>query len=118
MPARSKARALLGVALLLAALLHTWRFRHHLTDDAFISFRYLANFFAGHGLVYNPGERVWGYTNFLWTVLLAPLVAAGADPVVYAQALGLTASFLLLALVLAGGTAGRPSARSWNPAGA
>src|SRR5262245_38480236 len=81
MPARSKARALLGVALLLAALLHTWRFRHHLTDDAFISFRYLANFFAGHGLVYNPGERVWGYTNFLWTVLLAPLVAAGADPV-------------------------------------
>ena len=118
MPARSKARALFGVALLLAALLHTWRFRHHLTDDAFISFRYLANFFAGHGLVYNPGERVWGYTNSLWTAALAPLVAGGADPVVCAQALGLAASFLLLALVLAGARAGLPPARGWNPAGA
>ena len=25
----------------------------------------------GHGLVWNPGEQVEGYTNFLWTVLMA-----------------------------------------------
>jgi hypothetical protein len=40
-------------------------------DDAFISFRYARNLLEGHGLVWNPGERVEGYTNFLWTVMLA-----------------------------------------------
>lgn len=40
-------------------------------DDAYISFRYAENFVAGHGLVFNPGERVEGYTNFAWTMLLA-----------------------------------------------
>nr|MBC8422663.1 hypothetical protein [bacterium] len=34
-------------------------------EDAFISFRYAANLLDGHGLVFNPGERVEGYTNFL-----------------------------------------------------
>ena len=42
-----------------------------LTDDAFISFRYARNLVDGHGLVFNPGERVEGYTNFLWTLELA-----------------------------------------------
>ena len=42
-----------------------------LTDDAFISFRYARNLLEGHGLVFNPGERVEGYTNFLWTLELA-----------------------------------------------
>jgi hypothetical protein len=40
------------------------------SDDAYISFRYARNL-AEHGqLVFNLGERVEGYTNFLWTVLL------------------------------------------------
>jgi len=39
-------------------------------DDAFISFRYARNLAEGHGLVFNPGERVEGYTNFLWTLLM------------------------------------------------
>jgi arabinofuranosyltransferase len=42
-----------------------------LMDDAFISFRYAVNLSHGQGLVFNPGERVEGYTNFLWTVILA-----------------------------------------------
>jgi hypothetical protein len=41
-------------------------------DDAFISFRYARAAAAGNGLTFNPGERVEGYTNFLWTVLLVP----------------------------------------------
>jgi len=40
-------------------------------DDAYISFRYAANFLDGKGLVYNAGERVEGYTNFLWVMLMA-----------------------------------------------
>lgn len=42
-----------------------------IVDDAFISCRYARNLAEGHGLVYNVGERVEGYTNFLWTVLVA-----------------------------------------------
>jgi hypothetical protein len=40
-------------------------------DDAYISFRYAANFLDGKGLVFNAGERVEGYTNFLWVMLMA-----------------------------------------------
>ncbi len=43
---------------------------NHIQDDAFISFRYIKNFIEGHGLVFNIGERVEGYTNFLWTMIL------------------------------------------------
>ena len=63
-------------------------------DDAFISFRYAANLAAGNGLVYNPGERVEGYTNFLWTLLMVIPHLLGIDPVPFAQAIGL-ASFVL-----------------------
>ena len=42
-----------------------------LTDDAFISFRYVRNLLNGHGLVFNVGERVEGYSNFLWVLELA-----------------------------------------------
>ncbi|HEY3874828.1 MAG TPA: hypothetical protein VGM92_05095, partial [Candidatus Kapabacteria bacterium] len=35
-------------------------------DDAFITMRYVKNFVDGNGLVYNIGERVEGYTHFLW----------------------------------------------------
>lgn len=44
-------------------------------DDAYISFRYALNFVQGHGLVFNTGEYVQGYTNFLWTILMALPIA-------------------------------------------
>jgi len=40
-------------------------------DDAYISFRYVWNLVNGHGLVFNQGERVEGYTNFAWVLELA-----------------------------------------------
>jgi len=42
-----------------------------LFDDAMISMRYAWNFAHGSGLVWNPGEYVQGYTNFLMTLLMA-----------------------------------------------
>ena len=50
-----------------------------LIDDAFISFRFARNFSEGLGLVFNSGERVEGYTNFLWTVLLSGCIKLGFD---------------------------------------
>ena len=58
---------LVGAAVLLPHALYF----NFVNDDAYISFRYARNL-AEHGeLVFNLGERVEGYTNFLWTILLA-----------------------------------------------
>ena len=42
-----------------------------LFDDAMISMRYARNLVDGHGLVWNPGQYVEGYSNFLWTLWMA-----------------------------------------------
>ena len=77
--AQGRARQILALLLvaapwggLLAWLAHIAWF---LCDDAFISFRYARNLLEGHGLVFNPGEYVEGYSNFLWTLELAFLWA-------------------------------------------
>jgi len=58
-------------------------------DDAFISFRYAKNLVVGKGLVYNEGERVEGYTNFLWTMLIALGMKLNMDPIKFTDALGI-----------------------------
>jgi len=65
-------------------------------EDAFISFRYASNLIQGHGLVYNVGERVEGYTNFLWTLILAGGMALGADPVPLSRFLGIGFALVVL----------------------
>jgi hypothetical protein len=66
------------------------------TDDAFISFVYARNF-AEHGeLVFNLGQYVEGYTNFLWTVLLGLGMMIGIPPEISSQILG--AAFALVTL--------------------
>lgn len=58
-------------------------------DDAYISFRYADNLVHGLGLVWNPGERVEGYTNFLWVVMIAGGLKLGLSAPVTAMAVGL-----------------------------
>lgn len=69
-------------------------------DDAYVSFRYARNLVRGDGLVYNVGEPVEGYTNFLWTTLAAVPLASGADdplPFMHVVSAGLWwASYALL----------------------
>lgn len=77
---------LAGVVLLLRLI--EFSDPHLVVDDSYISFRYAANLAAGEGLVFNLGDRVEGYTNFLWTVLLAGGAAAGVDLVRLSQVLG------------------------------
>jgi arabinofuranosyltransferase len=70
---RAEKIALLIVACIAAGLLFAgWRLFWFLTDDAFISYRYVSNSVLGHGYVWNPPpfQPVEGYTNFLWVVLL------------------------------------------------
>lgn len=58
------------------------------TDDPFISFRYARNLAHGRGLVFNDGERVEGYSNFLWVIMLAGGITAGVDPIIFSKILG------------------------------
>jgi hypothetical protein len=50
-------------------------FREYLVDDAYIGLRYIDNLLQGHGVVFNPGERVEGVTNIGWLLLLVPFSA-------------------------------------------
>jgi len=81
-------------------VLVAWQLRF-LTDDAFISFRYAQNLVLGHGLVWNPGEWVEGYTNLLWTLLIAVGIWVGRDPALWAELLGI--SFFAINLLLVAG---------------
>jgi hypothetical protein len=67
-----------------------------LCDDAFISFSYARNFADGFGLVFQAGEHVEGYSNFLWTVILAAFYALKIPQLLAAQYLGILFYFLLL----------------------
>ncbi|MFN7151422.1 MAG: hypothetical protein ACK4V6_18335, partial [Microthrixaceae bacterium] len=58
-------------------------------DDAFITYRYARNFARGEGLVFNPGERVEGYTNFLWTVMHWLPERYGWSSPVFSQVVGI-----------------------------
>lgn len=94
LPARLGLAALMTPVALAGLIWPSW-----LSDDAFISFRYAQNLALGHGLVYNVGERVEGYTNFLWTVMAAGVLRLGGDLVLWSHASG-----VLLGLLIVGGT--------------
>lgn len=96
----------LGSLVILAAITmvvgyRRWAAHEYIFDDAFISFRYASNLLEGHGLVFNPGERVEGYTNFLWVLLVAFGMRLGIDPVVFTRILGVGSYLLSIALVAA-----------------
>lgn len=62
-------------------------------DDAYISYRYARHWAEGLGPVFNPGERVEGYSNFLLVAALALVVRLGGDVVVAARLLGTLGMF-------------------------
>jgi hypothetical protein len=82
-------RIALTTFLVVAASTWAWLIRW-CSDDAWISFRYARNLARGHGLVYNVGEWVEGYTNFAWTVYVAGALRLGLEPEVAAHAGSLT----------------------------
>jgi hypothetical protein len=79
-----------GIWFAIAAVLvwHSLRY-NFVTDDAYISFVYSRNL-AEHGaLEFNLGDRVEGYTNFLWTFLLGiVLLITGIPPEISSLVLG------------------------------
>lgn len=69
-------------------------------DDAYISYVYAHNAILGHGLTFNPSERVEGFSNFLWTGMMIPIVGAGWDVGRVSSALGVAFGIGILGLVI------------------
>jgi tetratricopeptide (TPR) repeat protein len=68
-------------------------------DDSYITFRYIQNFLDGKGFVFNPGERVEGYTNFLWMIILTPFAYLGVDIVNLSRYLGVLSACIAIFFV-------------------
>lgn len=79
-------------------------------DDAYISLVYSQSLADGDGLVFNPGERVEGYTNFSWVLLLTVPHALGLDAVASARLLGIfaAAGLILVSWRMAASLSSRP----------
>ena len=69
-PERSPIPLALAAAIL-GLLAHAALLRGFWSDDAFITYRYARHIADGMGAVFNPGERVEGFSNPLFTFLLA-----------------------------------------------
>ena len=108
-----------GVVLLMALFLaHAAMFGDYVADDAGISLAYARNIAAGYGPVLFPGApAVEGYSNPLWTFMLAAAVVLrldGADGIPLLKLLGLLLAMLTLWLTyLAGRTAYAQDRRHW-----
>ena len=90
---------LIIILAMVIALCHQVFFLDWTCDDAFISFRYADNFSQGQGLVFNTGERVEGFSNFFWVVLLAFFNIFGFSAIWVSKILSLCFSLLLIRFV-------------------
>lgn len=86
--------------MLLAGAAHTLSFLAPF-EDSYITYRYAENLASGRGLAYNPGERVEGFTSFLWTVLLAVMAKIGVPMAPVSEVLGLGFGLVCVGLAAA-----------------
>lgn len=100
-----QSRAIQAIAVTLTLLLSGYLIfinREFFHDDAYISLRYAKHLLEGYGLVWNPGETIQGYSNFLHVMLAALLGGLGLDLIVAVRVIGFTAMLgIVLVLFLA-----------------
>ncbi|HOX36790.1 MAG TPA: hypothetical protein PL033_02275 [Candidatus Brocadiia bacterium] len=88
------ATILIFIVLLTQALV----FWNWTADDSYITYAYSRNLAQGKGLVFQDGERVEGFSNPLWTLLLAGVAKFGLPMIAFSKVAGL-ASLGALALI-------------------
>ncbi len=96
-------RALRIAALFWLALAgaFAWRLAGVTADDIFITYRYAHNLARGEGLVFNPGERVFGVTEPAVALVLGALHAATRLPIPALGALLTATALVAVATLLA-----------------
>ena len=85
-------------------------------DDEYIVYRYARNLAEGHGLVFNPGERVEGFTIPLWALILAAAHRAGVSPEAWSFGLSIVGTCAAVAAIGSLWRRLRPGARWPLPA--
>lgn len=88
---------------------------NHLGEDCHITFRYAEQWVRGHGIVYNIGDRVEGYSNFLWVACMAGGRLLGISPLLASRWLSV-AVHAALVLLLGWGLSRRIALRADDPA--
>lgn len=89
-----------GLLWSLLAVFSVWRFAGWTVDDFYITYRYAENLARGLGLVYNPGERVFGVTDPGLAVLLGLLRFVTRFPVEWLASALFAAALVGIALLL------------------
>ncbi|TPV93472.1 MAG: hypothetical protein B7733_20080 [Myxococcales bacterium FL481] len=87
------------LVLLPPICLLAWLSHHYypfFADDGFISLRYAQRLLDGRGLTWTDGERVEGYSNLLYVLLVAGLGGLGVDLIWAARLVGLTGAIGVL----------------------
>lgn len=79
----------IAIALL---VMHAVSFGFCLQDDAFISLRFSRNLAENHGIVFNPGERIEGYTSVAWVLLGTIPFLIGTNPMEFVRIAGILAA--------------------------
>jgi hypothetical protein len=95
----AKLRPLVLALVAAGFLFHALSMSGWLIDDAYISFRYARNLASGAGLVFNPGERVEGYTNFSWVIVAAIASKLGLGLPFFMPLLGVVCALGVVLLV-------------------
>lgn len=88
------------VAILLVIAAHVLYYFPRTVDDLFIYLRYAENLASGNGLVYNPPERVEGFSSLPWVFLQSLAFAVPVNAITFTKALGTL--FLVSLAVVAG----------------
>ena len=82
------------ITILAISILHIFEFNTD-AEDTYIGLRYVKNLVEGNGFVFNTFDRVEGYSDFLWLLLIAGLnKLTGIDIPIAARCLGLFFSII------------------------
>lgn len=92
---------LLPALAMIGTRLVVWRSMPFAAEDAYITFRYARSLANGTGLVFNPGERVFGFSSPLWALWMAAGFRLGMAPVLWSRITNLVAELTTLTLIVA-----------------
>ncbi|MFN0134831.1 MAG: hypothetical protein ACKVS9_01795 [Phycisphaerae bacterium] len=91
------------VVVLAAFAVHFYFFSHQINDDAFITFRYSLNLAEGRGAIFNEGEYVEGYSNFLLMLIVAAAIKVGGPEAAMPTAKAISFVAAIVALIASAG---------------
>jgi hypothetical protein len=92
---------LIPAVVLVVSRLVLARFIPYAAEDAYITFRYARNLAHGVGLVFNPEQRVFGFSSPLWTMWVALGFKLGALPVPWTRLTTIGMELVTLVTVVA-----------------